>query len=73
MKSYLGDGVYVEALDYGTAKMMANDSNIPSDTIYLESKVIDSFLNFIQTMRGNDGSIPKQGQEGMGTMSVSTD
>lgn len=44
---YLGDGVYVIE-ENGMVKLMANDPETPSDTIYLEPDVFISLVKWAQ-------------------------
>lgn len=44
-KSYLGDGVYAIYDGYGI-RLCANSDTNPTDSIYLESSVLDALENF---------------------------
>lgn len=50
---YLGDGLYVK-VEEGQVVLMANDAHNPSDTVYLEPSVLDSFIKYLK----NNSLIP---------------
>lgn len=45
--TYLGDGVYVSYDGYHV-KLMANSHDNPTDTVYLDSQVIQSLVMFLE-------------------------
>lgn len=47
---YLGDGVYVQVTDVGL-KLMANDHQNPTDTVFLDDNVLENFLTFLNQFR----------------------
>lgn len=51
---HLGDGLYAEWDGY-YLKLMANDPNDPTDTVYLEDYVIDALLRFIERLQEDSG------------------
>lgn len=44
---YLGDGLYAKYDGYQFC-LMANDHNNPTDTVYLDPKTLDSFIEFVE-------------------------
>jgi len=48
-EDYIGDGVYVEFDGYGII-LKANDLNYPTDTIYLEPRVLSILFQFAKRM-----------------------
>lgn len=50
MKQYLGDAVYAD-IDNGMIKLTTEDGLTASNTIYLESQVVDAFLKYLQQLK----------------------
>lgn len=48
-KTYLGDGVYAEQLDYGV-RLTAENGLEATDTIYLEPEVITALLEWLKRL-----------------------
>jgi len=53
--SYLGDSVYAE-IENGMVKLTTNNGSGPSNTIYLEPRIIESFIDFV----ANSGLLPEE-------------
>lgn len=51
MKSYLGDGVYIEATAIGRIKLTTENGLSVTNTIYLEPEVLAAFWSFIERIR----------------------
>jgi Holliday junction resolvase len=51
MKRYLGDGVYAE-YDGRMIKLTTEDGISTTNTIYLESEVVQSLMSFLEELRG---------------------
>ena len=47
---YLGDGLYAQN-EHGQIKLMANDHRHPTDTVYLDARVLEAFEAFIAQER----------------------
>lgn len=50
MKTYLGDGVYAELLPSGYVCLTTSDGSRTTNTIYLESEVLEAFSGFLNTI-----------------------
>jgi len=53
-KEYIGDAVYVVFDGYGIW-LLANDSEYPTDRVYLEPNVLDSLNNFYKKCTNEKG------------------
>ena len=53
-KRYIGDGVYVD-LERGMVKLTTSDGVRDTNTIFLETSVVDQFLRWLEELR-----VPKQ-------------
>lgn len=54
---YIGDGVYVDIDDWRGVKLMANDADNPTDTIYLEDYVL---IELVKLARIHHVLLPEQ-------------
>ncbi len=48
--AYLGDGLYA-AFDGYQIELRANHHEHPTDRVYLNSEVLGSFLNFVESLK----------------------
>lgn len=46
--TYLGDGLYVELDDFGMVVLYTSDGVRHTNTVYLEPKVLENFVNWIK-------------------------
>lgn len=49
-KQYLGDGLYAEFNGYQII-LKANNEISPSDVVYMDDSVVESFLHFIESIK----------------------
>lgn len=50
LTTYLGDGLYASFDGYQIA-LKANDPNNPTDTVYLDEKVTEAFVKFLDKIK----------------------